>query len=188
MNLGCNEERNMSMTEKEKMISGKNYNTLDLELCQLRTNARILTQQYNATTPDDGEKRIKLLDKLLGSCTNNTFIEPNFNCILLDVCKITIGDNVFIGPDTCITTANHPILHKERLMTSLGSPITIGNNVWIGANCTILPGITIDDSSVIGAGSVVTKNIPENVIAVGNPCKILRPITDKDSFLTNLNN
>lgn len=111
----------------------------------------------------------------------------NFNCILLDVCKITIGDNVFIGPNTCITTANHPILHKERLMTSFGGPITIGNNVWIGANCTILPGVTIVDGTVIGAGSVVTKNIPENVIAVGNSCKILRPITDKDSVITNFN-
>jgi acetyltransferase-like isoleucine patch superfamily enzyme len=187
------------MTEKEKMICGNIYHALDPELRELSTNARILTHQYNATMPNEDEKRISILKKLLASCTDNTFIEPdfkcdygfnihvtgfllmNFNCVLLDVCKITIGDNVFIGPNTCITTASHPLLPQERLQSSFGKPVSIGSDVWIGANCTILPGVTIGDGTVIGAGSVVTKSIPSNVIAVGNPCKALRPITEKDS-------
>lgn len=189
------------MTEKEKMISGENYNALDSELRELRSKAKKLTYEYNNTSPDEGEKRIEILKKLLGSCTDTTFIEPNFkcdygfnihvsgllvmnyNCVLLDVCKISIGNNVFVGPNTCITTASHPIIPEERLKASFGKPVTIGDDVWIGANCTILPGVTIGDGSVIGAGSVVTKDIPERVVAVGNPCRVLRPISEKDSVI-----
>ncbi len=189
------------MTEKEKMISGENYNALDLELRELRSTAKMLTYEYNNTRPDEDEKRIEILKKLLGSCTDTTFIEPNFkcdygfnihvsgllvmnyNCVLLDVCKISIGNNVFVGPNTCITTASHPIIPEERLEASFGKPVTIGNDVWIGANCTILPGVTIGDGSVIGAGSVVTKDIPERVVAVGNPCRVLRSISEKDSVI-----
>lgn len=190
------------MTEKEKMICGKNYNALDPELCRLKNNAKVLTREYNNTEPHEGEKRIEILKKLLGTCTDNTFIEPdfkcdygfnihvsgllvmNYNCVILDVCEISIGDNVFIGPNTSIVTACHPILPQERMKTSFGKPISIGDNVWIGANCTILPGVTIGNNAVIGAGSVVTKDIPESVVAVGNPCKVSRPITEKDSILT----
>lgn len=189
------------MTEKEKMILGQTYNALNPELRELSLHARMLTQQYNATMPTEVKKRMEILKTLFGSCTDSTFIEPdfkcdygfnihvsgllvmNFNCVLLDTCKITIGKNVFVGPNTCIATASHPILPEERLITSYGKPITIGNNVWIGANCTILPGVTIGDNSVIGAGSVVTKNIPDQVVALGNPCKVLRPITEQDSVI-----
>lgn len=189
------------MTEKEKMISGQNYNALDPELRVLSNNAKMLTYEYNNTRPDECEKRIEILKKLLGSCTDTTFIEPNFkcdygfnihvsgmlfmnyNCVLLDVCKISFGNNVFVGPNTCITTASHPIIPEERLGTSFGKPVTIGNDVWIGANCTILPGVTIGDGAVIGAGSVVTKDIPERVVAVGNPCKVLRKVSEKDSVM-----
>lgn len=190
------------MTEKEKMICGQLYNALDPELRMLNIRARELTYQYNATMSREGEKRAVILGKLLDTCTNNTFIEPNFqcdygfnihvsgllvmnfNCVLLDTCKITIGDNAFIGPNTCITTASHPIMHKERMKTSFGKPVIIGNNVWIGANCTILPGVIIGDGAVIGTGSVVTKDIPDYVIAVGNPAKVLRAITERDSIFT----
>lgn len=189
------------MTEKEKMISGENYNALDPELRKLSNHAKMLIYKYNNTRPDEGEKRIEILKNLLGSCTDTTFIEPNFkcdygfnihvsgllvmnyNCVLLDVCKISIGNNVFVGPNTCITTASHPIIPEERLEASFGKPVTIGNDVWIGANCTILPGVNIGDGSVIGAGSVVTKDIPERVVAVGNPCKVLRKVSEKDSVI-----
>lgn len=188
------------MTEKEKMILGKAYDARDKELSELSKKAKILLYEYNNSRPDEEEKRAKILKELFGTCSDATFIQPNFkcdygfnihtsgfifmnyNCVLLDVCKISFGENVFVGPNTCITTATHPIVPEERLQASFGKPVTIGNNVWIGANCTILPGVTIGDGSVIGAGSVVTKDIPERVVAVGNPCKILRPITKEDSI------
>ncbi|MNW36544.1 Maltose O-acetyltransferase [compost metagenome] len=189
------------MTEKEKMILGHLYNALDPELRELSIRARKMTLEYNSTMPDQNAERFGILKSLLGFCTENTFIEPNFrcdygfnihvsgllvmnfNCVLLDVCKITFGNNVFVGPNTCISTATHPILPEERMKTSFGKPVSIGSNVWIGANCTILPGVTIGDNTVIGAGSVVTKSIPDGVVAVGNPCKVIRPITENDSVV-----
>jgi maltose O-acetyltransferase len=105
----------------------------------------------------------------------------NFDCIILDVNKVEIGNNVMLGPKVCIYTAGHPIDAKVRSkLLEFGKPIKIGNDVWVGGNAVINPGITIGDNVIIGSGSIVTKNIPNNVIAVGNPCKVLREITEKD--------
>ena len=113
----------------------------------------------------------------------------NYNCVMLDTSPIHIGENAFIGPGTCLTCAGHAIDAKERGMgVGTSKPITLEKDVWIGANCTVCGGVTIGKGSVIGAGSVVTKDIPPGVIAVGNPCKVLRPITEEDRILLKDNN
>ncbi len=184
------------MTEKEKMIAGHSFNTMDSELIALRERARMLTMEYNQTLPTEANRRQEILHELFGSRSDQIFIEPsfqcdygfnihakgllvvNFNCVFLDVGEIRIGNNVFIGPGTCIATACHPIDPVERIKVDsiYGDAVTIGDNVWIGANCTILPGVTIGDNAVIGAGSVVSKDIPHSVVAVGNPCKVIRKV------------
>ncbi len=187
------------MTEKEKMLSGNLYIADDEELKTDRRNARRLTRLFNSTTEEELEDRSELLRELLGSVGDNAFIEPpfrcdygynisvgknfyaNYDCIMLDVCRVTIGDNVFLAPRVGIYTAGHPI-DAEIRNTNLefGKPITIGSSVWIGANTVVNPGVTIGSNVVIGSGSVVTKDIPDNVIAVGNPCRVLREITQED--------
>lgn len=192
------------MTEKEKMLKGIPYNALDEELLSLQEKAQLLLYEYNLLSPKDKEKKSKILKELFGKCGNLVFINQNFkcdfgkniffkglailnyNCIILDNSTVTIGENAFIGPNTVISCASHPIQASERnLGITLSKPISLGDNVWIGANCTILGGVTIGNNSIIGAGSVVTKNIPSGVIAVGNPCKVLRKITEEDYILKN---
>jgi maltose O-acetyltransferase len=187
------------MTEKEKMLSGGLY-TLDDELWRGLRNARRLTRLYNATAEDETERRRELLSELFGRIGEKIYIEPpfrcdyggnisvgenfyaNFDCIILDVCKVTIGNNVFFGPRVCVYTAGHPIDAAARnALLEFGKPVTIGDSVWIGGNTVINPGVTIGSNVVIGSGSVVTKNIPDNTVAVGNPCRVLRAITDEDS-------
>ncbi|NML57474.1 sugar O-acetyltransferase [Chryseobacterium cheonjiense] len=184
------------MTEKEKCVAGLLYNAnYDQELIQERITAKDLCGEYNQLKNSDTEGRTSLLKKILGKSGQNICIEPTFWCdygynieagenfyanhnlVILDCAKVTFGDNVFIGPNCSFYTASHPIDAKQRnegLETA--HPIQVGNNVWFGGNVVVLPGISIGDNSVIGAGSVVTKDIPDNVVAVGNPCKPVRNI------------
>lgn len=166
---------------------------------ELQKKAKRLCQEYNQTGPDDGERRAAILKELFGDCHPLTFIEPsfrcdfgfnihttgvtviNYNCVILDTSPVTFGEHVLVGPGTVIACSGHAIDPWQRCHgIGTSGPITIGNNVWIGANCTITANVTIGDNSIIGAGSVVTKDIPAGVIAVGNPCRVLRPITEAD--------
>jgi len=186
-------------TEKEKMLSGKPYKAFGNELLSERQFAKELIFDFNALRPSEIEKRNNIIQQLFGKTAEPFFIEPpfrcdygyniaiganfyaNYNLTILDCAKVTFGENVFIAPNVSIFTAGHPIHFEARNQEfEYAIPISIGNNVWIGGNVVINPGITIGDNSVIGAGSIVTKNIPNNVIAFGNPCKIIRNITEED--------
>ena len=182
------------MTEREKMTSGQLYNPLDLELLEGRRYARKLTYAFN-TQYLRGKERKELLGKLLGSMGQNVFIEPsfrcdygfnihlgnnveiNFDCIMLDVCPIHIGNDVKIAPRVCFFAATHPIDPiKRREAGEYGREICIGDNVWIGGNAVINPGVRIGNNVVVASGSVVTKNVPDNVVVGGNPAKMIRTI------------
>lgn len=187
------------MTEKEKMLAGKLYIPGGEELCRDNFKARKLTRLFNQTTEEQMEYRIQLLRELFAASGENLYIEPsfkcdygshitignnfyaNYDCIMIDVCDITIGNHVFFAPRVCLFTAGHPIdadIRNENL--EFGKPIVIGDNVWIGGCTVVNPGVTIGEGTIIGSGSVVTKDIPAHVIAAGNPCKVLRPITEAD--------
>jgi acetyltransferase-like isoleucine patch superfamily enzyme len=186
------------ITEKEKMLAGKPFK-FDEELTKERLFARESIFDFNALRPSETEKRNIIIKKLFGQIGNGFIIRPPFYCdfgynisigenfgancycIILDVSKVTIGNNVLFGPNVRLFTGGHPIHHETR-NTKLGSafPINIGNNVWIGGGSIVNPGITIEDNTVIGSGSVVTKDIPTNVVAVGNPCRVIREINDED--------
>lgn len=187
------------MTEKEKMLLGMYYKASDKDLTEARNTARSLAAEYNSTAPSELERREDILKKLFKKCGRNIYIEPpfycdygsnialgdnvyiNFDCIILDVCNVSIGNNVFIAPRVSIFAAAHPIDADIRnSLLEFGSPVHIGNSVWIGGNTVINPGVSIGDSSIIGSGSVVTKDIPPNVIACGNPCRVIRQISDED--------
>ena len=154
---------------------------------------------YNNTRPSEDEKRTAILKGILGDCGDHVFIEnpvhmsygthvhlgehfyANFNLVIVDDMDVYIGDRVMIGPNVTICTTGHPVYPLYREMVAHYSlPIHIGNNVWIGANSVVLPGVTIGDNTVIGAGSIVTRDIPANVVAVGNPCRVMRPISERD--------
>lgn len=187
------------MTEKEKMLAGKLYIAQDEELAADNRKGRRLTRLFNRTTEEELEYRDTLLKELFESTGEKLYIEPpfhcdygchisvgewfyaNYDCIMVDVCKVKIGDNVMFGPRVGIYTAGHPI-DAEIRNTGLefGAPVTIGDNVWVGGSVVINPGVTIGNNVVIGSGSVVTKDIPDNVVAVGNPCRVLREITEED--------
>ena len=195
------------MTEREKLEKGLWYDAnYDTELLEERANAEELYFYFNNTNPKDAAKKEEILKQLLPNkgenitilspfCTdygyncfigNETFI--NHNAYLMDCAPITIGKHCFIGPNCGMYTAIHPIVAKERNQgLEMAKPIIIGDNVWIGGDVTILPGVTIGEGSVIGAKSLVTKDIPANVIAVGNPCRVVRPITDEDLIKPSLN-
>lgn len=190
----------MTMTEKEKMLAGEIYDCGDTELITRWHLAKRLQQQYNMTDSREREKLFAILNDLLGSQGSNVWIsapffvdygenihignnvEINMNCLFRHCNRITIGNNSGIGPGVHIYTVTHPVNPTERLpedsifWKSSTAPVTIGNNVWIGGSSVILPGVTIDDNVTIGAGSVVTKSIPKNCVAVGNPCRIIRNI------------
>lgn len=188
------------MTEKEKMLAGMLYNSIDCkELTDARLECKRLCREYNTLDPLDTEKKQHVMKKILGKTKNNYWIEApficdygynievgenffaNYNLVILDCAKVTIGDNVLIAPNVGIYTAGHPLVAEQRnRCLEYAYPITIGNNVWIGGGVQILPGVTIGDNSVIGAGSVVTKDIPANTVACGNPCRVIREITDDD--------
>ena len=187
------------MTDKEKMIAGKPYMDSGKQLAGERERAKEFIFDFNSSHPKEYEKRNDIIRKLFGKTKGSFYIEPpfrcdygynisigenfysNYNCIILDCAKVTIGDNVFFAPNVGLYTAGHPI-HYEIRNTGMeyAFPITIGDNVWLGGGVIVTPGIAIGDNAVIGAGSVVTKDIPANVVAAGNPCKVLREITDED--------
>ncbi|MBQ1759020.1 MAG: sugar O-acetyltransferase [Prevotella sp.] len=182
------------MTEKEKMLAGEYYSAIDPELVRELNETKDIIQQYNNLRPSDTQGRFEILKNLIGKMAddNALIIQPffcdygkhirlgkrffaNFNFTVLDEAYVTIGDDCFIGPNVSIYTACHstnPVERNSRKEWAL--PVTIGNNVWIGGSVTILPGVTIGDNVTIGAGSVVVKDIPSNVIAVGNPCRVIK--------------
>ena len=186
-------------SEKEKMISGKPYKAFGDELLAERQYAKEMIFDFNSLRPNQIDERNEILKRLLGKTKDKYFIEPpfrcdygynieigenfysNYNLIILDCAPVKIGDNVLIGPNVSIYTAGHPLHYEIRNQEyEYAFPIIIGDNVWIGGNVVINPGVSIGENSVIGSGSVVTKDIPNSVIAIGNPCKVLRVITDDD--------
>ncbi|MEN3324717.1 sugar O-acetyltransferase [Mariniflexile soesokkakense] len=183
------------MTEKEKMLAGSMYNPSDPELAKARHRVRLLFYKFNNLSELHLEVRQKILYQIFENAGENLFVEPpfhcdygsnikagknlfmNFNCCILDVAQVTIGDNCMFGPHVQIYTATHPLEFKARNSgKELGFSITIGNNVWIGGNATICPGVTLGNNVVVAAGSVVTKNFPDNVVIGGNPAKIIKTI------------
>lgn len=183
----------MHKTEKQKMLGGELYNASDSELVALRQQANRLTRLYNATTEQEIERRHQLLLELFCSAGSNINIEPpfhcdygsniyvgdgfymNFGCVILDCASVQIGDNVLCAPNVHIYTATHPTDPEiRRSGLELAAPVKIGNNVWLGGGAIVCPGVTIGDDTTIGAGSVVTKDIPARVVAAGNPCRIIR--------------
>ena len=182
-------------TEKEKMINGDLYNPADPQLLKDRLNTRRLTRLFNETFETEENTRAELIQKLFGSADKNLHIEPtfrcdygynihvgrnfyaNFDCVMLDVCDIRIGDNCFLAPGVHIYTATHPINPNERISgVEYGIPVSIGHNVWIGGRAIINPGVKIGNNVVIASGSVVVKDVPDNVVVGGNPAKIIKQI------------
>lgn len=187
------------MDAVELMKSGKVYFCNDEELMQKQMQCLDKLYDFNQTRPTEPEKRQAILKELLAEVGENCYIEPplhanwgcnthfgnnvyaNFNLTLVDDTDIFVGDSVMFGPNVTVATAGHPVDPElRRKVAQFNIPVHIGNNVWIGAGSVLLPGVTIGDNSVIGAGSIVTKDIPANVVAVGNPCRILREINDRD--------
>lgn len=187
------------MNQIERMLAGLPYKAWLDGLSQARLENKKRIHRYNLTEPDQTEELDRQIREILGSCGKNIVVEQPFHCdygknitvgenfmanynlTILDVGPIVIGDNVMLAPNVSIFTAGHPIHPQARNSGyEYGIKITIGNNVWIGGNSVIVPGVTIGDNCVIGAGSVVTKDIPKNSLAVGNPCRVIRPITDDD--------
>ena len=187
------------MTTRERMQSGKLYFCTDEEIAKEQLECLEILYDYNHTRPSESQKREQILKNLLAEIGENCYIEPplhanwgkythfgnnvyaNFNLTLVDDTDIFVGDNVMFGPNVIIATAGLPVDPPLReKVAQFNIPVRIGKNVWIGAGAIVLPGVTIGDHSVIGAGSVVTKDIPPNVVAVGNPCRVLREINDRD--------
>lgn len=197
------------MTELEKMLAGKIYDPSDEEVLVLRTKAHKLCQEYNALYDTDEEAREAILHELIPNAKKGVYLQgpiyfdygrftylgentyANFNFTVLDSCPVHIGDNVFIGPNCTLATPVHPLRYQERNMKcksdgtlyddEYAKPITIGSNCWLASNVVVIGGVTIGEGCVIGAGSVVTKDIPANSLAAGNPCRVIRKITEKDS-------
>ena len=185
-------------TEKEKMLAGELYDALDPELVDARERARDLCHDLNASREREQEARRRILTELFGSGGDSVWMQPpffcdygsniylgervyfNFNCVILDVCDVKIGAFTFFGPAVQVYTATHPMNAQLRRTQEFGRPISIGSDVWVGGGAIICPGVTIGSKSVIGAGSVVTKDVPDGVFAAGNPCRIIREITDGD--------
>jgi maltose O-acetyltransferase len=181
-------------TQRERMLAGDLYDALDPELVAARARARELCRALNATLETQQEERRAILGKLFGSGGDNVWMQPpfycdygtnihcgervyfNFNCVVLDVCEVQIGDFTLFGPGVQILTPLHPLDAQLRRKQEYGKPIHIGADVWVGGGAQILPGVRIGARAVIGAGSVVTKDIPEGVLAVGNPCRVVRSI------------
>jgi maltose O-acetyltransferase len=180
-------------TEREKMLAGELYNPGDRELARARAHARDLCERFNALGVTEEVERRLILRALFASGGETVKVQPlfhcdygfnielgehvyfNYNCVVLDVCNVSIGSYSQFGPAVQIYTATHPLDAKLRRTVELGKSVSIGDDVWIGGGAIILPGVTIGSRSVIGAGSVVTRDIPEDVVAVGNPCKVIKP-------------
>jgi maltose O-acetyltransferase len=183
-------------TEKDKMLAGELYDPLDPELVLARVRARDLCQDLNATREKDQDARRLILKQLFGKGGDSVWMQPpffcdygsnillgervffNFNCIVLDVCLVKIGDFTMFGPAVQIYTATHPMNAEQRRKHEFAMPIEIGSDVWVGGGAIICPGVKIGSKAVIGAGSVVTRDIPDGVIAAGNPCRVIREIKE----------
>lgn len=185
---------------RERMYGQKLYYCNDEDLMREQMKALELLYDFNQTRPSEQDKREKILKKMFAEIGDDCYIEPpfhanwggknvhfgngvyaNFNLTMVDDCDIFVGNNVLFGPNVTVSAGTHPIHPELRSkQAQYNIPIHIGNNVWIGANSVILPGVNIGDNSVIGAGSIVTKDIPSNVVAVGNPCRVLREINEND--------
>lgn len=188
------------MSEKEKMLAGMLYDAnYDEELMQERLACKDLCFAYNQLRPSQTQKQRELIQALFGRtgesfcitapfwCDYGYNIEigidfyANHNCVILDAARVTFGNHVFVGPDCGFYTAGHPLDAKRRNRgLEYAYPITVGDNVWFGGGVKVMPGVTIGNNSVIGAGSIVTKDIPEYVVAAGNPCRVIRPLTQED--------
>ncbi|MCL6749809.1 sugar O-acetyltransferase [Nostoc sp. CCCryo 231-06] len=183
----------MEKTEKQKMLAGELYLSQDPELTAEKKAASRLLRKYNSTTEEQQDQRQQILQELFGKLGQEVSIMPpfhcdygsnifagdklfmNYGCVILDCNTVHIGENVLFAPYVQIYTAYHPTEPEIRLSgRELAAPINIGNNVWIGGSAIICPGVTIGDNTTIGAGSVVVKDIPENVVAAGNPCRVIR--------------
>ena len=184
-------------TEKARMLAGELYDPLDPELSQARQRCRDLCKRLNDSREDEQEERRRILADLFGYPTD-VWIQPpffcdygfnillgtkvffNFNCVVLDVMRVEIGSNVLFGPSVQIYTASHPVSATERRMgLEFAKPVSIGSDVWVGGGAIICPGVAIGDRSVIGAGSVVTRSIPADVFAAGNPCRVIRVLSEQ---------
>ncbi len=183
-------------TEHQKMLSGERYEPMDPELVMLRERARNLCQALNATRETQEEERHQLLRELFGAGGDTVWMQPpfycdygsnielgervffNFNCVVLDVCPVRIGSYTFFGPGVQILTPLHPFNAAQRRREEFGKPVEIGADVWVGGAALILAGVKIGSRSVIGAGSVVTRDVPDSVFAAGNPCRVIREITE----------
>jgi maltose O-acetyltransferase len=184
-------------SEKEKMLGGALYNPLDPQLVTERRRVRLLFKAFNDTSDVQRAERLRLLQEIIPKAGKGAWIEPpfycdygsnitlgenvyfNFNCVILDIAPVTIGSNVLFAPGVQIYAATHPLnAAQRRTGLEFGKPVSIGDDVWVGGGVIICPGVSIGDRTVIGAGSVVTKNIPEGVLAVGNPCRVIREIEE----------
>lgn len=198
-------------TEYEKMISGELYDPADRELSAMRLKVRRLADAYNRTEADEEIRRESILRQIFGHCGAGVFCEPpvhfdygtntsvgdwfysNFNLVILDTGKVTIGKNCLFGPNVTIAAALHPKAAAERARyvnaegkvtdREYAAPVAIGDDVWLGANVVVCAGVSIGSGTVIGAGSVVVRDIPSGVLAAGNPCRVIRPVTEEDRML-----
>ena len=183
-------------TEREKMLAGELYDPMDPELTAARHHARDLCQTLNATREAETEERRRILLELFAAGGDTVWMQPpfycdygsniylgqqvffNYNCVVLDVCEVRIGDFTLFAPGVQILTPMHPLDAELRRQQEYGKPVEIGADVWVGGGALILPGVRIGSRSVIGAGSVVTRDVPEGVLAAGNPCRVIREIAD----------
>ena len=183
-------------TERDKMLAGELYDPMDPELVRARDRAKDLCQDLNATREAQVELRRRILKELFGTGGDTVWMQSpffcdyggnillgervffNFNCVVLDVCRVTIGDYTQFGPAVQIYTATHPLNANLRRNQEFAKPIEIGSDVWVGGGAIICPGARIGSRSVIGAGSVVTRAVPDGVFAAGNPCRVIREITE----------
>jgi len=183
-------------SEREKMLAGELYDPLDPELVAGRERARDLCQALNATREAEAEARRRILRELFGAGGDTVWMQPpffcdyganielgervffNFNCVVLDVCPVRIGSFTMFGPGCQVLTPMHPMNAAERRLKEYGKPIEIGSDVWVGGGALILPGVRIGSRAVIGSGSVVTRDVPDGVLAVGNPCRVVREIVE----------
>jgi maltose O-acetyltransferase len=186
----------LTKSERQKMLAGELYDPLDPELVAGRARARDLCRALNATREAEQEERRRILHQLFGAGGDSVWMQPpffcdygsnielgervffNFNCIVLDVCPVRIGSYTLFGPSVQILTPMHPFNAELRRREEYGKPVEIGSDVWVGGAAIILPGVRIGSRAVIGAGSVVTRDVPESVFAAGNPCRVVREITE----------